>query len=153
MVCNSKEKQCNEKWDCDDISDESPSACDNCNKPGFSRCRDGSQCVPTRGLCDREVDCVDGSDESDTWSNCTFCTEKGSVPCPGFPGNCAKVCDGNVTCPDSWDELLSTCKEHKASCSKEDNLFQCSDGSSCVGSRRVCNAVKDCEDGEDESAE
>ena len=47
-------------------------------------------------------DCIDGSDESDSYSRCEACTEEGFVPCPGFPGNCGKLCDGNVTCPDKY---------------------------------------------------
>ena len=152
-ICNDIKLKCNNVFNCDDGSDEHPSACDNCNRPGLARCRDDSLCVKTEWLCDGNVECVDGSDESDTWSNCSFCTEKGSVPCPGFPDICAKVCDGAATCPDKWDELLSTCKEHKASCSTDTRLFECNDGSSCVERARLCNHVKDCADGEDERAE
>merc|ERR1719447_1505522 len=111
MVCLKKsEYLCDGKYTCDDNSDESPAVCDNCTQPGFAMCRDGSRCVTTSVLCNGYVNCADGSDESDTWWNCTHCTEKGSVPCPGFPGNCAKLCDGRPTCPDYWDELLATCK-------------------------------------------
>ena len=140
-VCSSKDEQCKGIHDCDE--------------PSSLRCRDGSRCVNNEQLCNGYFDCADGSDESDTWSNCTFCTEEGSVPCPGFPGNCAKVCNGDAICPDEWDELLATCKVHNASCSKEedDDLFQCNDGSSCVASFRFCNNVKGCTDGEDERAE
>ena len=151
-VCLDVNYKCDGQYDCDYGSDESPSTCGNC-QPGLVRCSDGSRCIRTERLCDKRLDCADGSDESDTWSNCTFCTEEGSVPCPGFPGNCAKVCDGETTCPDKWDELLSTCKAFDASCSKEDGLFKCNDGSSCLASKRVCNTVKDCADGEDERAE
>jgi len=110
MVCRRKDEyQCNGSFDCDDGSDEFPSTCDNCSRPGLAMCRDGSRCIETRFICDGHAYCADGSDESDTWSNCTHCTEKGFVPCPGFPDICAKLCNGIPTCPDYWDELLSTC--------------------------------------------
>ena len=153
--CIGKKALCDGVFNCDDGIDETPSLCDNCNWKDLTRCRDGSQCVKTEIVCSSIFGvhyCTDGSDKSDTWSNCTFCTGKGSVPCPGFPGNCAKVCDGVITCPDAWDELLSTCKAHKASCSEEAGLFQCTDGSNCLDSKQICNSVKDCEDWEDESA-
>merc|ERR1712052_16974 len=81
--------------------------------------------------------CDDGSDEDPAF--CNNCTEEGYLPCPGFPGNCGKLCDGNATCPDYWDELLLTCKSDSGSdqskktdstiCSEEAGLFQCRDGS------------------------
>ena len=166
-VCLSKvEHQCDGNTDCDDGSDESTSVCDNCTRLGFSICRDGSRCVKTKHLCDGIVHCDDGSDESDIWSKCNFCTEKGSVRCPRFPDNCAKLCNGNATCPDAWDELLSVCKSqidsengqvpssnaHMAICSEEAGLYSCKDGSRCLGERQLCDSYKDCEDGSDESA-
>ena len=84
------------------------------------------------------------------------------MPCPGFPENCGKLCDGKATCPDKWDELLSVCKSHSgtdqtngsdaAICSEEDGLYQCRDGSMCLSSWQVCNLVKDCADGSDEDS-
>ena len=158
-VCLRKDAhKCDGKVDCDDGNDESPSVCDSCSKPGIALCRDGSRCVKASYLCNGEIDCSDGSDESDTWSNCTFCTQNGTVQCPGFPGNCATLCNGEPTCPDAWDELLSNCKSkvssevHASICSEEDGLFQCNDGSRCLRKEMVCNAYKDCEDESDESA-
>ena len=180
-VCLSKDEyQCNGITDsCDDLSDELASVCNNCNQPNLSMCRDGSRCVQTSDLCDGDLHCADGSDESDTWSKCNYCKEKNSVPCPGFPGNCAKLCDGSPTCPDAWDELLYTCKSkvseenglssistaiselgnvpaseaQTAICSKEAGLHQCNDNSRCLQRNQLCNNMKDCVDGSDESAE
>ena len=108
-VCLKKDKyQCNGKLDCDDGSDEEPSICDNCNKTGLVMCRDRSMCIDLSKKCDGFVDCNDGSDESDP--PCNHCRNNNSLHCPGFPENCAVLCDGDVTCPDSWDEMLSVCK-------------------------------------------
>ena len=99
---------------------------------------------------------------TDTWSKCNFCKEEGSVPCPGFPENCAKMCDGKATCPDRWDELLSTCTTSLAQSneagppicsSKEAALSPCDDGSMCLSSEQQCNAIKDCASGSDEDSE
>ena len=163
MVCLSKSHQCNGWYVCDDGSDEDPSACDNCSLPGFTMaCKDGSKCIYEWDLCNGILSytngCIDGSDESDSYSNCTFCTQSDYVPCPGFSGNCAKLCDGSPTCPDNWDELLSTCESNKAQsnntpiCSEEDGLYQCKDGSKCLRSELICNGHKDCLDGSDEDS-
>ena len=83
------------------------------------------------------------------------------MPCPGFPGNCAKMCDGRSQCPDHWDELVSTCKSHQAQsnqtltpiCSKKDGLYQRKDQTKCLRSEQVCNSATDCPDGSDEDSD
>ena len=141
MVCLGKYgHQCNGAVPvCDDSSDQDPATCNNCTLPSLfgdrAMCRDGGTCFLTTFRCNGRIACSDGSDESDSYSHCKFCTEEGSLPCPGFPGNCGKLCDGKATCPDKWDELLSVCKSHSdtdqsngsddAICSEEDGLYQC----------------------------
>jgi len=149
IACLSKEHyQCNGNISCDDWKDEVPSTCDNCDSPGLFKCKDGSQCVKAKDVCDQKPHCVDGSDESDTWANCNSCQEEGSVPCPGFEDICATPCDGNVQCPDQWDELLATCEALGQPCSEE----ACTDGSKCIREENFCDNFKDCGDGEDESS-
>ena len=107
---------------CEDGSDELPEVCNDCTEPGFTMCRDGSRCFnKTEHLCNAHHDagssvlCSDGSDETisnmnnSSQKSCSYCSEEGYVPCPGFPYNCGRVCDGYQTCPDGWDELLSSC--------------------------------------------
>ena len=116
-VClSSEEYSCDGEVYCDDLYDESPGLCSNCTTSGLVQCRDGSKCIKEDHVCNGGSNCADGSDESDTWSQCTYCKDPGNVACPGFPGNCARLCDGRPTCPDGWDELLSTCKAHNTTC-------------------------------------
>ena len=154
-ICYSKaDYECDGIWTCTDaLNEENPSVCANCTQPGLAMCKDMSVCIKAKWLCDGITLCNDGSDESDTWSNCTFCSQNNSVPCPGFPGNCAQICDGNPTCPDKWDELLSTCDAFNVPCNENTGLFRCNDGSRCLGKDEICNQVKDCDSGEDESSD
>ena len=152
-ACLSKaEYQCDGTYHCDDFSDELPSVCDNCSRPGFFLCRDGSMCVMDKHLCDGASRCTDGSDESDSWAKCTVCALNDSVPCPGFPGICARVCNGKVECPDRWDELLSTCQAYGVPCTEKEGLYPCKDDSRCLSRSQLCDAGKDCDSGEDEEA-
>ena len=143
--------RCNGWRHCDDLSDEDPSACDMCNKPGLFMCRDGTRCIRSEWRCDGYPDCVDGSDEAD--SECGVCAQEGAVQCPGFPDNCGVPCDGATTCPDYWDELLSTCEAYNVPCTKEAGLYKCTDGSMCLAMGRLCNAIKECFNGEDETSD
>ena len=174
MVCWNNHRQCDGKYqNCDDFRDENPAACSNCtSQPDYAMCRDGNSCFHTSlQSCYGGIDCSDGSDESDTYSHCNHCTEEGYQPCPGFPGNCGKLCDGYATCPDKWDEVLSTCISHldKSQSNEvggvictansttintdENSLYQCQDGSMCLDRwKYVCNGMKDCADGSDEDS-
>ena len=126
-------------------------------------CSDGSMCFIADHRCGNGVECNDGSDESDIYSQCNYCTEEGYHPCPGFPGNCGKLCDGAPTCPDRWDELLSVCKSHAGAnqsngsvvsiCSEEAGLHQCEDGSMCLRNEQICDGEKHCADGSDENSD
>ena len=64
------------------------------------------------------------------------------------------------TCPDHWDELLATCAAHGRACARERGLFPCADGSRCLstvggrfGTGNLCDALIQCDNGEDEDAE
>ena len=155
ITCLSRERyQCNGIIECDDWKDEMPSACNDCERDGLFKCRDGSQCVKKENVCDKKPHCADGSDESDSFAGCDFCKQDGTVPCPGFEDICATLCDGAVQCPDHWDELLATCEVFSGhqNCNKEVGLYSCRDGSKCIRKENFCDNFKDCKDGEDESS-
>ena len=156
QVCLNKDRYlCDGIPHCDDASDEDPSACDMCNKPGLFMCRDGSRCIKSEERCDGVPQCADGSDEAD--SECGVCAQEGAVRCPGFPDNCAIPCDGEATCPDNWDELLSTCEAYNVPCTEEAGLYKCTDGSMCLAKLQLCDGGNDggndCFNREDETSE
>ena len=164
-ACLSKKHyQCNGNIDCDDWKDELPSTCNDCDREGLFKCKDGSQCVAKENVCDKKPHCTDASDESKVWANCDTCEQKGSVPCPDYEDICAIPCDGRVQCPDRWDELLTTCEAFSNSdsnldhltghqlCNAEAGLYPCPDGSLCIREENMCDNFWDCLDGADENS-
>nr|XP_017104221.2 modular serine protease-like [Drosophila bipectinata] len=104
--------------------------------------------------CDAKRDCPDGSDEKFVECYNQTCPEE---QCSY--GGCFKksqLCDGNVDCWDGTDE-------HERKCSPEwrnykpDNTgckgheFKCADNQECISPSFVCDGIKDCQDGSDET--
>ncbi|KAF2366805.1 Low-density lipoprotein (LDL) receptor class A repeat [Trinorchestia longiramus] len=124
--------------------------------PVAVRCRpdevscDGSRCIPAAWVCDRSLDCADGSDEPDS------CPAK--EPCSSWAFECLMsgvcipqgwVCDGEPDCgrDDNSDEHRDTCAGN-SSCPA--NTYQCDDLLACVPLSSLCNSNPDCKDGSDE---
>lgn len=118
-----------------------------CEEPEFFQC-DNETCMPSVLLCNGEIDCNDGTDESN-------CIHK-MVKCDAFQcndGYCIKnewVCDGFPDCSDSSDE--ENCG-HKPvpidKCNHEFDRYLCKN-QRCISLNVTCNGIDDCGDGSDE---
>ncbi|KRY71296.1 Low-density lipoprotein receptor-related protein 1B, partial [Trichinella pseudospiralis] len=124
---------CNGKADCIDATDEP----ENCTcKPGQFKCDDGF-CLAKHRVCDRYIDCKDGSDEL----HCD-CTPEEFQCEPGICIPVEKVCDGEANCANRKDEL------QQCECNNKEQ-FRCKNGQ-CMDINRYCNHRPDCLDGDDE---
>ncbi|KAG1681877.1 putative vitellogenin receptor [Nymphon striatum] len=116
------------------------------------KCRDGF-CIHPLLVCDKDLDCPDGSDEDDT-----LCGDHGV--CPEDQWECSESstcirlsqhCDGKVDCEEGEDEIGCPGKNAEYS-SCEHHEFKC-DFHACIPDNWVCDKVADCEDESDESPE
>uniref|UniRef100_A0A3Q3Q2V2 EGF-like domain-containing protein n=1 Tax=Monopterus albus TaxID=43700 RepID=A0A3Q3Q2V2_MONAL len=107
----------------------------------YKLCKDGSECVLYRHLCDGEPDCGDGSDEEDCVSECS----EDQFQCAQGQECIDKdqVCDGVPQCPDHSDELK--CMKQTEGCA-----HHC-DQSRCLPASLLCDGEDDCLDGTDEA--
>ncbi|KAH6929037.1 hypothetical protein HPB50_022496 [Hyalomma asiaticum] len=95
------------------------------------KCKSG-ECVPHSALCDRRLDCRDGSDERN-------CSCKDYLKHERLQH---KVCDGILDCWDLTDEI------HCPWCSPE--MFVCPGAKQCIPQHKVCDSHHDCPYGLDE---
>ncbi|XP_040354377.1 uncharacterized protein LOC121045539 [Ixodes scapularis] len=95
------------------------------------QCKSG-ECVPQTALCDRKMNCRDGSDER----NCS---------CKDYLKHEKlhhKICDGILDCWDFTDEIYCPwC---------DPGMFVCPGAKQCVSQEKVCNGNHDCPYGLDE---
>ncbi|MCJ8746583.1 hypothetical protein PDJAM_G00143440 [Pangasius djambal] len=107
---------------------------------GFTPCKDGSECVLHRHVCDGEMDCPDGSDEDGCSSVCSI----GQFQCAHGKMCIEKkqLCDGVAQCQDRSDEVDCF--------NPEEGCFHRCDKKHCLSQSFVCDGEADCEDGSDE---
>uniref|UniRef100_A0A4W5Q8K7 LDL receptor related protein 1 n=1 Tax=Hucho hucho TaxID=62062 RepID=A0A4W5Q8K7_9TELE len=125
--------------------------------PTQFQCAITKRCIPRVWVCDRDNDCVDGSDEP---ANCIprQCSES-EFACTN--GRCIAgrwKCDGDHDCADGSDEVthLTQPQLHEMMTSSDgcelrcdSDQFQCKNGH-CIPNRWRCDADADCLDGSDE---
>lgn len=121
-----------------------PSLC----KKGEFECRNVSQCIDNRHVCDGDIDCLDGTDED---------TSPGSIcemiECKPEYFRCDKtrcimphwVCDGQRDCLDGTDEMqFNNCT--KVVCGPL--FFKCNISGRCIPRTWVCDSDFDCGKGD-----
>ncbi|XP_067615434.1 sortilin-related receptor-like isoform X2 [Eurosta solidaginis] len=157
--CNEEEtiplsKLCDGNVDCSNGRDETAKACIyNTCKDDQYRCAYGG-CVKANTKCDREIHCIDRSDETEflcesdenVWKKLQgYCTDE-EYQCQS--GECIELitlCDGKPDCKDASDETVISC----AHLICPNYSFRCGYGA-CISIKQVCDNVWDCTDGSDE---
>ncbi|CAF1086838.1 unnamed protein product [Didymodactylos carnosus] len=154
---------CNSIWDTWDGSDEKN--CTNwiCAKK-YIQCNKTGQCIKSEWRCDGEWDCSNGEDELNCPNNQprflleSKCNDTKEFFCITFdfildPEN-TRPCIDYSQSGDNKDDCLGGRDERNTFWCKDDNKmlgdrFRCLNGS-CLMANRVCDGIKDCEEGTDE---
>merc|ERR1712080_726668 len=95
----------------------------------------GRQCIPANNTCNRDTECMDGSDEAPKMCGCLSdqftCVDGEQCVRKEFE------CDGDRDCSDGSDEEM--CERDENGCVS--SQFGCSDGSRCIRSRYKCDGI------------
>lgn len=146
---------CDTENDCHDMSDElncqsnsttikpatTPLVC----PTGYSRCNDGSKCIPSSFICNGRSDCKDSSDEP---FGCHLQCRSDQFKC-WYTNKCvqkSQVCDGRADCTDGTDEAgctSSTSRPYTTVPTTTKCGFRCPDGRCILASQR-CDGISDC---------
>uniref|UniRef100_X1YZB7 EGF-like domain-containing protein n=1 Tax=Capitella teleta TaxID=283909 RepID=X1YZB7_CAPTE len=110
------------------------------------QCSSDCACIPEHWKCDRDLDCVDGSDEGES---CDYRS------CNSLEFQCDNlkciyrrfVCDGDLDCEDGSDEQM--CINYDC----RPGEWACPVNGKCIPLEKVCDNVNDCDDGGDEGIE
>ncbi|XP_066985211.1 sortilin-related receptor-like [Macrobrachium rosenbergii] len=137
--------------------------------PGEFMC-DGNRCVSDEKECNKDIDCLDNSDENNCTASSwvyTFSSSMTSIPACGLDEfrcdslHCVpkdKICDGTDDCADKTDEV--GCSTHRTAwpssllfsrstlgCHPDE--FECEIGH-CIAKEKRCDGIDDCIDRSDE---
>ncbi|KAK9880926.1 hypothetical protein WA026_013259 [Henosepilachna vigintioctopunctata] len=147
--CISKQLVCNYEKDCEKGEDEFQSCPPPECEQGQITCRqyiwNKTYCIPAHYRCDRTVDCIDGTDETEcTYRKCQpddfHCGSKASDPC--IPKE--KKCDGYLDCRSGKDE------EGCPGIACQLDQYRCANGLRCIPASMKCDHKDDCEHKSDE---
>ncbi|OQR73944.1 vitellogenin receptor-like [Tropilaelaps mercedesae] len=140
--CIEQGQVCDSIGQCDDRSDETPTACNICASDRF-KCRESIGCIEQKAVCDGDFDCPDRSDEAN-------CTETPAKKCNDEEYQClttgkcipkTHVCDGLEHCEFSDDEFGCPCKQ---------GYFVCKGDNRCLPPEAICDGWENCWHGDDE---
>ncbi|BET02654.1 LamB [Nesidiocoris tenuis] len=104
------------------------------------------QCIPKNKVCDGEIDCTDGSDESRCSAH-QVC-EANQFMCDNR--ECVMKtwrCDNQVDCLDGSDEKGCDVSKNGTCYATE---FACASGNQCIPRGMLCDKTRDCHDNSDE---
>ena len=158
-------RYCDSVWDMMDGHDEKNCSIWICDT-GLYKCNRTGQCIDRKNFCDGEFDCDDGEDEVNCspvrlqWNLEMLCDNKTEYFCmthlyvknQSLHRPCIRwdqVGDGHIDCIGARDErnVLSCPVDHRM----VGDRFLCDHRTKCIDYPAICNGIKDCMDGTDES--